>query len=187
MQPADGEREKWLVAPAHAHPHFAGDDEAIDQARIEQDGVKEGALLIEVHASEDVHLETHQIQILLRQDGQQLAHHQESRAHAELEYQRQIDRDERRRAPGDLHHRTEEVMVERHREKRAQGAEILRRVANEILRRQHATQGVVAHANLHRVFTGGAMNAQQSADAREHEPEADGNGLEAVGGDDHQE
>ena len=186
-RPPIAKREEGPIAPAHAQPHLAGDHESVDQARIEQHRIEERALLIEVDAAEDVHLQADEVELLPGQDGDELPHDQEPRAHAELEDQRQIDRDQRRRAPGHLHHRTEQVVIARHGEELPNHAQVLRRVANQILRRQHGAQRVGAHACLHRVFIDRAVDAQQSADAREHEAEADRNRLESVGRDDHEQ
>src|SRR5262245_33087903 len=70
MQSANGKREEWLVSPTHPHPHFAHDDEPVDEARVEQYGIQEGSLLVEIHTAGNVHLQPDKIQILLRQNSQ---------------------------------------------------------------------------------------------------------------------
>ena len=93
----------------------------------------------------------------------------------------------RRRTPGNLRHETEQVVIARHREELANHAQVLRRVANQIFRRQHGIQRVGPHACLNRILIDRAMDAQQSTNARQHETEADGNGLEPIGRDDHKQ
>ena len=66
-------------------------------------------------------------------------------------------------------------------------ADDLRRVANGILREEHAIESVLLEAGAQRSFIEGAVESQQAADTGEVEAETERNGFEAFDKDEDDE
>ena len=112
--------------------------------------VERGRALIEIDHADGVHLQAHQIVLPFGQDRRDLGQNQQPQPRAEFQHDTQIRRDQRRRAPGDLHHRPEQMMAVGRREDFIQVAEDLRRVADRIFRKHHAVQRVILEPGAQR-------------------------------------
>src|SRR5262245_16329223 len=107
MHPTDREGKAGRPLPGHAHCRLAGEDETIDEARIDQHRVERGGALIEVDDADGVHVEPHEIDVPIGQDRAQSAEDDETLAIAELDDEGELEVDHDRRAPADLDERTE--------------------------------------------------------------------------------
>ena len=131
-KPPMAKREGRRPLPAQPHGHIARQDELFQQPRIVERGVERCRALIEIEHADGVHLQAHQIVVPSGQNGRDLAQNQQPQTRAKLQHQAQIRGDERRCAPGDAQHRSEQMMVTGHWEDGLQRAEDLGGVADRV-------------------------------------------------------
>lgn len=104
-------------------------------------------------------------------------------ARAELPDQRQVHLYQGGREPGDARHQAEQVTARFGRERGRQGLDQRRRIGHGIAREQQRAQHIGFQPGPEHLVIEGAVDAHHAADALQHEAEAQGNRLEAVGGD----
>jgi hypothetical protein len=93
------------------------------------------------------------------------AKHDEAVASAELDDQAQVDFDQRRHAPLQLHHQAEQVAAALRREYAVERRYDRRCIAHRIVREQDRFERVVLEPGAKRIFVHRAMDRDQAADA----------------------
>ena len=181
---ADGQREAARRGPAHAQRHRPGEHELVEQFRVDQHGVDGHRALVEIDDAEHIHAQHEQAVVGVGQDRADAAEDDEAVAHAPLDQQPQVHRDDGRHAPGDAQHRPEDVAAVLRREDAFEGGEDVRCVLHRVLREQDQIERLRAQAFAQRLFAAGAVDRQQAADAGQRKAHRQADRLKALGGDD---
>jgi hypothetical protein len=116
--------------------------------------------LIEVDDANRIHLEANEVVFASRKNGCYLSEDEEAASGPQLQDYSEVGSDERRSAPGDLKHRTKEMIATCNWEDAVEIADDLRSVANGILREHQAVEGVVLETGSQGVLIEGAVDGE---------------------------
>jgi hypothetical protein len=152
----------------------------MDEAGIDEDGVGGQGAGVEVEDAHDVEIDPDEIIVARRQQRTHSAEHEQACARAELEDQGEIELDEGRREPGYASEEADEIAALAGGEGTGECLDERGGIADGIAREEQGAQAIGLEAGLEHILIEGAMDADQAADALEHEAEAQGNGLAAV-------
>ena len=172
MEAAEGDQKARLAVELHAHRHVAGDEKARD-LRAAQRGVDLERALGDVERAGERGVELEDRRGLVRQHRPQRAEQRDGQRLGQLDRDPHVDLDERGRAPADLDHRAEDVLIRHRRKDRVDLGEDPHGIRHRILGKQDVIERAGAYRIAQRILVQPAVDADQPADAVQREAEAE--------------
>ena len=172
MEAADGREGVLLLAPAEANGDVAFEGEAevaasdieVVDARIEREKAE-----LEVDRAEEGDLDVDDRVVLVGDGGAHQAEHRDPRRVVELDDEAEVDDDERRHAPGDARHRTDDELIALGRENPFELRDHRGHVRCDVTREEDVLRGAVAEIVAQAVEVDRPVQAEHASDALEIE------------------